>query len=270
VNPHLEILDKITDTVLAYRPKPMNEFDHAVNQGNEIYVDSREIAKMFGVQHESLMALIKENEEALGQLGQLRFEIGVAKRAPKTGGNPPRFAWLNFDQIAFLLTLSRTTAATREFRLRLIIAFRNARAKLRPVDAILLSIPEIWKKTFKDEFYVALLRIYGDVFKPKTNRPSWVGRWTNRFIYEPIFAGLPAELKSKRNQFSTDSGKDSDWIRLHQFLEENAKEQLRDHLSKITGFLQIAKNKQEFYESFAALFGGGKQLKWDDFDDDSV
>jgi len=246
----------------------MNEFDHAVNQGSEIYVDSREIAKLFGVQHENFFDLINKNTEPLSQLGQLRFETGVAKRAPKTGGNPPKFAWLNFDQIAFLLTLSRTTAATREFRLRLIIAFRNARKKLRPVDALLLSIPEKWKKTFKDEFYISLLRLYGDSFDASKNKPSWVGRWTNRFIYEPIFSGLPSELKAKRAKYSDESGKDAEWLKLHQFIEENAKEELRDHISKITGFLQIAKNRQDFIEFFVALFGGGKQLKWDDFDED--
>ncbi len=151
MNPNLETLDKITDVILAYRPKPMDELLHFVNQGSELYVDSREIAKMFGVQHESLMV-----------------------------------------------------------------------------------------------------------------------RWTNRFIYEPVFAGLPAELKAKRAQYSADSGKDAEWMRLHQFIEENAKEELREHLAKITGFLQIAKNRQDFLEYFVALFGGGKQDKWDEFDDDKT
>jgi hypothetical protein len=209
----------------------------------------------------------KQNTESLSQLGQLRFETGGGKKRPQGGGTPQKFAWLNFDQIAFLLTLSQTTAATRELRLRLIIAFRNARTKLRPVDTLLLSIPDKWKKTFKDEFYIALLKLYGDSFDASKNKPSWVGRWTNRFIYEPIFSGLPAELKAKRAQYSTDSGKDADWMRLHQFIEQNAKEELRDHMSKITGLLQVAKNRQDFIEDFVALFGGGKQEKWDEFDD---
>lgn len=267
MNHHLEILDKIADTVLAYRPKPMNEFNHAINQGSEIYVDSREIAKLFGIQHKNLLDQIYKNEESLTQLGQLAFETLVGKRAQLTSGNPQKFAWLNFDQIALLLTLSKPNAATREYRLRLVIAFRNARQKLRPVDTLLLSIPEKWKKTFKDEFYISLLRLYGDSFKASRNKPSWVGKWTNRFIYEPIFSGLPSELKAKRAQYSSDSGKDAEWMRLHQFIEENAKEELRDHLSKITGFLQIAKSRQDFIESFVALFGGGKQQKWDEFDD---
>jgi hypothetical protein len=213
------------------------------------------------------LQLISDNEESLTQLGQLRFENARGKERPQGGGTPQKFAWLNFDQIAFLLTLSRPSVENREYRLRLIIMFRNARAKLRPVDAILLSIPDAWKKTFKDEFYIALLRVYGDVFKPEKNKPSWVGRWTNRFIYEPIVAGLSAELKTKRLQYCTDSGKDSEWIRLHQFLEENAKEALRDRISKITGFLEASRGKQEFKELIVAWGGGGKQTRWDEFDE---
>jgi hypothetical protein len=55
-------------------------------------------------------------------------------------------------------------------------------------------------------------------------------------------------------------------IKLHQFLMDVAKDQLRDHISKITVLLQISHNTQEFLEHFAALFGGERQLKWGDFD----
>ena len=72
---------------------------------------------------------------------------------------------------------------------------------------------------------------------------------------------------TKRAKYADESGSNTDWLKLHQFIEENAKEELRDHLSKITGFLQIAKNRQDFIESFVALFGGGKQQKWSEFDE---
>ena len=146
--------------------------------------------------------------------------------------------------------------------MRLIIAFREARAKLRPVDAILLSIPDKWKKTFKDEFYVALLRLYGDTFDATENKPSWVGWWTNRFIYEPIYDGLSSELKAKRASYCSTSGKETEWIKLHQFLERYAKEELRDHITKITTLLQLAGSKHDFIESFAALFHGHSQFKF--------
>jgi len=71
------------------------------------------------------------------------------------------------------------------------------------------------RKTFKDEFYIALLNIYGDSFDAARNKPSWVAAWTNRFIYEPIFQGLSRELKSKRSAYSDMTRKDADFMRLH-------------------------------------------------------
>lgn len=197
------------------------------SQAGELLVDSRNVAKVFQIQHKTLFRTILDNSEALETLGQLRFQREVGTPRPQGGGNPVKFAWLNFDQVAFLLTLTKTTAQTKEFRLRLILAFKQAREKLRPVDQLLLAIPTSWKKTFQDQFYIALLNIYGAEFDKNRNKPSWVGWWTNRFIYEPIYQGLSTELKKKRTEFVTDSGRDPDWIRLHQFLEENAKDQLK-------------------------------------------
>ncbi|HVT74379.1 MAG TPA: P63C domain-containing protein [Lacunisphaera sp.] len=227
------------------------------NQGAELVADSRDIAKLFGVEHESLRETIEAHIEQLTRLGIFRFETGKTQ----SRGRPEKFSLLNFDQIAFLLTVTRATEKTKEYRLRLIVAFREARERLRPVDSILLSIPDKWKKTFRDEFYVALLRLYGDKFYASENKPSWVGWWTNRFIYEPIYDNLSTELKSKRANYCDNSGKDADWIKLHQFLEKYAKEELRDHITKITTLLQLAGSKQDFIESFAALFHGHSQLR---------
>lgn len=127
------------------------------NQGPELRADSRQIARLFGIEHDSLAKLIKEHAAQLEQLGHTRFEIGNGSRRPQGGGREERFCYLNFDHIAFLLTISRPTEATKDLRLKLILAFRDARNKLRPIDGALLSIPAGWRKTFPDEFYVALL-----------------------------------------------------------------------------------------------------------------
>jgi hypothetical protein len=239
------------------------------NQGPDLVADSRQVAEVFGIQHDSLFSLIDKNESELEQLGHIRFEIDRGVERPQGGGTQPRFAWLNFDQIAFLLTLTRSTEKTKEFKLRLIIAFREAREKLRPVDGILLSIPEKWQKTFKDDFYIALLQLYGDKFDASENKPSWVGTWTNRFIYEPIFTGLSGELKSRRSAYVASSGKDPDFIRLHQFLEDHAKEDLKDQITKVTTLLKVAVSKLDFLDHFRALMYGNHQYKlpWDDWDE---
>jgi phage regulator Rha-like protein len=230
------------------------------SQAGELLVDSRNVASVFQLQHKTLFRTIQDNRESLETLGQLRFQREVASG----GGNPRKFAWLNFDHVAFLLTLTKSTTQTREFRLRLILAFKKAREELRPVDQLLLAIPTTWKKTFKDDFYIALLNIYGAEFNKNKNKPSWVGRWTNRFIYNPIYSGLSDELKRKRNEFVVDSGRDPDWIRLHQFLEDHAKDQLKEMIAKITAILQISQGRQEFAEHYAAMMGGGMQLRIED------
>ncbi|HTX22859.1 MAG TPA: P63C domain-containing protein [Candidatus Aquilonibacter sp.] len=160
--------------------------------------------------------------------------------------------------------LTRPTEETKEFRVKLILAFRAAREKLRPVDTILLTIPEKWRKTFKDEFYIALLNIYGESFDASKNKPSWVGHWTNHFIYSPIYDGLSHELKSKRAAHCDLTGKDPDFIRLHQFLEEHAKDELKEQIAKTTAVLQMSGSKHDFAENYRAVFHGVSQIKFDD------
>ena len=136
----------------------MKELIKIYNQGSDLMADSRAVAKLFGVQHESLRRLIEEHAAQIEQLGVFRFEIGKPP-AGSLGGRPERFCYLNFDQIALLLMLSKPTDVTKDFRLRLIIAFRDARKRLRPIDRALLSMPDDWRKTFPDDFYAALLKL---------------------------------------------------------------------------------------------------------------
>lgn len=237
----------------------MNELIHIHNQGPELRADSREIAKVFGIQHESLVKLINNHEPQLVQLGHFRFEIGDGITRPQGGGKQERFAYLNFDHIAFLLTISSPTEETKDLRLKLIIAFRDARNRLRPIDHALLSIPAAWRRAFEPEFYKALLAMYGAEFNESENKPQWVGAWTNKFIYRPLYERLPEELKRKRQLHAFEMGTD-EWRKLHQFIEEHAKKNLETHLVKVTTLLQSSTSVQDFYERFAATFYGQKQL----------
>ena len=230
------------------------------NQGTDLLADSRNVAELFSVTHAHIRDQISKNEDQLKQLGQLRIETEVVK-GHQGGGNPVKFFWLNFDQIAFLLTLSRVTEKNKEFRLKLIVAFRNAREGLRPIDSILLTLPDRWKQQFPNDFYKALLALYGAEFDGSKNKPSWVGNWTNKFIYEPLFDGLPHELKRRRFEFASKKGREADYFKMHQFLEQHARQDLRDHITKITTILTLANSKQDFIESFASIFHGHHQLK---------
>lgn len=242
----------------------MKELIPIFNQGAELLVDSRDVAKLFGVAHQHFRETIELHALELGQLGHFQFETGNGVIREQGGGRQEKYCYLNFDHVVFLLTLTKTTDQTKKFRLKLILAFRAAREKLRPIDTILLSIPEKWRKTFRDEFYIALLNIYGESFDASKNKPSWVGAWTNRFIYNPIFQSLSDELKIKRLAYCDTSGKDPDFIRLHQFLEDHAKDNLKEHITKIVTTLQLSGSKHDFAEKFRSLFHGTTQINFDD------
>ena len=234
----------------------MKELISIHNQGPELRADSREIAKLFGIEHQSLRELIEGHASQLEQLGIFQFETGKIEGR----GRPEKFCYINFDHIAFLLTVSRPTEATKDLRLKLILAFRDARVRLRPVDHALLTIPDAWRKTFPDKFYIALLRLYGDTFSHEKNRPSWVGGWTNKFIYEPLYNGLPKELKDRRKAHAAQAEKSGDWMKMHQFIEKHAKKNLEDHITAVTTLLTVARSKLNFIEMFAAAFCGRTQL----------
>jgi phage regulator Rha-like protein len=258
----LEALDAITDKVLAYQPadkeRGMKSLLKIHQQGTDLMADSRAVAKVFGIEHKNLRELIEKNASQLGQLGVYRFQT-AKPQAGTPGGRPEKFTYLNFDQIAFLLTLSRPKEENKQFRLRLIIAFRDARNKLRPIDTALLSMPDEWRRAFPSEFYEALLRLYGAEFAGMGDTPSWVGRWTNKFIYEPLYNGLPDELKRRRKLHVGDEGSEA-WLKLHQFIEKHAKKNLERHITKVTALLQAATSKTSFFELFTAVFYGQKQL----------
>lgn len=234
----------------------MKELIKIHNQGSELRADSRDVAKVFGIQHDSLRRLMEEHAESLAQLGNIGFEIG---KLPEGPGRPEKFTYVNFDHIAFLLTLTRSTEQTKDLRLKLIIAFRDARNRLRPVDHALLSIPDVWRKTFPDDFYSALLKLYGDEFTRAENPPSWVGKWTNRFVYEPLFTGLPDELKRRRKAHTVSNGEDP-FLKLHQFIEKHAKKNLESHITRVSTLLQASTSPGQFIELFTAVFYGQQQL----------
>jgi hypothetical protein len=237
----------------------MKELIHIHNQGSDLRADSRDVAKLFGIQRESIHKLIENHTAQLEQLGHVRFEIGGGKIRPQGGGTPEKFAYLNFDQIAFLLTISSPTEATKDFRLRLIMAFRDARQKLRPIDRALLTMPDEWKHTFPASLYEALLKLYGAKFETMGDTPSWVGKWTNKFIYETLYAGLPDELK-KRRALHAESADLAEWKKMHQFIEKHAKANLEKHITKITVLLEASTSPSHFLELFATVFYGRQQL----------
>jgi prophage antirepressor-like protein len=118
----------------------------------------------------------------------------------------------------------------------------------------LTEIPKDWRRTFKDEWFEAILGVWGlEYVKAKT--PGFVGKIINTYVYEALIEGLPAELKARRAEFGDDNAK------LHQFLVTEAREKLSEHLAVTKALaLNSQNNPDNFREQFDRVFRGRNQL----------
>lgn len=85
-------------------------------------VDSRELAKRLGTQHQNTYELLKDYKADFEQLGKVRFETGAS-----ASGQTEKYAMLNEDQSYLLLTYSRNTAKVRGLKIKLVKSFGEAR-----------------------------------------------------------------------------------------------------------------------------------------------
>lgn len=229
--------------------------------GNKLVVDSRLIAEALGIEHESLLRLIKGETEALSSLGVFGFEIG--KLESGATGRPQTFCYLNESQANYLMTLVRNTPQKKAAALQLIKAFEAAKDLLTSqpkTGAELLAewcanrFPGEWEKRFPDTYYEHLQRFTG--IKGRSH-PRF-GQLTNELVYEYLPVGLLALLK--QNQLEDPKA------RLHQFLSDNGGLPVfRQHMDKLLILMgasasltelrrNLATEKYRHYQlSFAAL-----------------
>ena len=117
----------------------------------------------------------------------------------------------------------------------------------------LAEVPTEWQETFSADWFAAILGVYGlDHVKGRT--PGFVGTLINDYIYEPLVAGLPAELKARR-EIAGKGGK------LHQFLKVEARQKLSEHLAVVKALaLNNHGHPDGFRESFDRVFNRRDQL----------
>lgn len=93
-----------------------------------------------------------------------------------------------------------------------------------------------WTKRFPDEFYKQMFRLKGWTYTG-TNRPQYVGKLTNQYIYDQLPEGVLQELKEK-----TPKNK-----KLHQSLTESVGvPHLDKQLQKTIGLMQASDTWEEF------------------------
>lgn len=118
----------------------------------------------------------------------------------------------------------------------------------------LTEVPYAWQKTFDDDWFSAVLGVWGVEFV-KARTPGFVGGVINDYVYEPLVQGLPAELKARR----AESGKDG--AKLHQFLKDEARQKLSEHLAVVKALALNNRGQPEgFREAFDRVFRGRDQL----------
>ncbi|NEP54881.1 MAG: hypothetical protein F6K65_41295 [Moorea sp. SIO3C2] len=109
-----------------------------------------------------------------------------------------------------------------------------------------------WQKTFPDVYYREIFRLRGWDFTVKgiKKRPSVVGTWTNKLVYEQLPPGVLEELKSKTPKTSSGNYK----ARFFQSLTEDVGDlHLRSQLNSVITLLQVSDTWDEFMCKFKKL-----------------
>jgi hypothetical protein len=127
----------------------------------------------------------------------------------------------------------------------------------------------VWQKVFPDVYYQEIFRLRGWDYTVTAikKRPSVVGRWTNKLIYEQLPIGVLEELKNKTPK--TDAGNYK--ARFFQSLTEDIGDaHLKSQLQSVITLLQVSDTWEQFMSSFNKLVdhrNGQLILDIGDFDD---
>lgn len=115
-----------------------------------------------------------------------------------------------------------------------------------------------WQLTFKIDFYRELFRLWNIPFNPTTvKRPSFVGKLTNKYIYQALPEGVLEAIKDKTPKTKGGHYK----YRFHQSLTpEIGREHLKEQITAVTTLMQISDTKEHFQQLFEKRFGKQKNL----------
>lgn len=117
-----------------------------------------------------------------------------------------------------------------------------------------------WQLTFTDEFYREIFRLWGIPFIPKyiRNKPSFVGKLTNKYIYEQLPRGVVDKIKEQTGK--TEKG---NWrYKWHQSLTpEIGREHLKKQIIEVTALMSVSQSKEQFDALFLQKYKKIVQLE---------
>lgn len=211
---------------------------------NRATTTSRLIAEKFGKRHDNVLRSI-ENMQCSDKFRHLNFALSSYKTIQNK--ELPEFQ-ITYDGFT-MLVMGFTGKDAMKFKEEYIADFNTMRdiiySNKAVFNKILLDYPEIWRKTFPDNFFKGVYSLYNLPFSRSKGTASFVGGFINKYVYDHILNGLSIALKKKRELQKSEKDK------LHQYIESNAKEILKDHISKLDLVLQLSNNKSEFDSLFS-------------------
>ncbi|MCD0492313.1 P63C domain-containing protein [Chromobacterium violaceum] len=141
---------------------------------------------------------------------------------------------------------------------------KDALAKI--LEAFVAKELQPWLKTFPDEYYKHIFRLYGLQYPPAGKsswRPGFIGKLTNDVVYARIAPELLPELKRAATRAQKKA-------KLHQWLTEDlGHPKLREHLSSIVTLLKLSRTPEDFKEKVDMIHPRLGQTYLLDFDDKS-
>lgn len=106
-----------------------------------------------------------------------------------------------------------------------------------------------WQLTFTDDFYREIYRLWGLPFIPKyiKNKPSFIGKLTNKYIYEQLPKGVVDKIKEKTGKTERGNWK----YKWHQSLTPDiGREHLKRQIIEVTTLMSVSQSKQQFDSLF--------------------
>lgn len=123
-----------------------------------------------------------------------------------------------------------------------------------------------WQKMFPDTFYYEIFRLnkWDYTVKGINKRPSIIGKWTNKLIYEQLPKGVLEELKVK-----TPKSQEGNYTaRFFQSLTPDiGHPELTSQIYKVIGVMQISNNWNDFISNFNRMISRESGQMEIDFDD---
>ena len=203
--------------------------------------------------HRYLKDVINKNKKLFESKGLLISTTGVVENASK--GRPDESYLLSEQQFVLLVLLAKNNPNSIELKSRLSDEFFRMREALAKVSTsspyieqvrkiLLLDAPQEWVKLYPNEYYQALMQLYGKQFTSNNHTPPYCGQITKRWIYDVV---LPPELNNEVDAQRKEERK-------HQWFKDKGRDILLKQILDVTGIARQSRNRKEFEARCASMF----------------